>query len=399
MKNSCKLYNCIPILSNRRGVLSLVMLLITSNLMGGVKSSSSNSERVFSEKIYFSTASSTIERNLVNNSFSIDNIARFLSEADTLRELSIEVIGSASPEGNHTYNISLAKKRASALCDYFRLPANTGIKTIIHNPASESSWPQLRYAEFRASFFPSKISDDNASVNDGDPDKNKNDISHTDGLPTISDYSSPNLQTDNKPENTPPSTISLSNSTRGPLHIIVGTNLLYDAALIPNIGIGICLNNRYTLWADWMYAWWSNRDKRKYWRIYGGDIEVRIQLGHGRSENPFSGHRIGAYASILTYDIQAGRSHTGIMGDKFNYAAGISYGYSLPISSRLNLDFSIGIGYMWGKYMKQHLVDTHDVWQSTHNRSWFGPTKAEIGLSWLIGDGNINTKSKRGGRK
>ena len=50
-----------------------------------------------------------------------------------------------------------------------------------------------------------------------------------------------------------------------------------------------------------------------------------------------------------------------------------------PISSRLNLDFSIGIGYMWGKYMKQHLVDTHDVWQSTHNRSWFGPTKAEIG--------------------
>lgn len=37
MKNSCKLYNCIPILSNRRGVLSLVMLLITSNLMGGGK--------------------------------------------------------------------------------------------------------------------------------------------------------------------------------------------------------------------------------------------------------------------------------------------------------------------------------------------------------------------------
>ena len=125
MKNSCKLYNYIPILSNCRGVLSLVMLLITSNLMGA-KSSSSNSERVFSEKIHFSTASSTIERNLVNNSFSIDNIARFLSEADTLRELSIEVIGSASPEGNHTYNISLAKKELRpyvTISDYPPIPA------------------------------------------------------------------------------------------------------------------------------------------------------------------------------------------------------------------------------------------------------------------------------------
>ena len=61
------------------------------------------------------------------------------------------------------------------------------------------------------------------------------------------------------------------------------------------------------------------------------------------------------------------------MGDKFNYAAGISYGYSLPVARRLNIDFALGIGYMWGRYMKQRLIDTHDVWQSTHNRRWFDP--------------------------
>ena len=167
-------------------------------------------------------------------------------------------------------------------------------------------------------------------MNDGDPDKNKNDISHTDGPPTISDDSSPNLQTDNKPENTPPPTISSSNSTRGPLHIIAGTNLLYDAALIPNIGIGYASTTDTHSGPTGCTHGGATVTNANTGGIYGGDIEVRIQLGHGRSENPFSGHRIGAYASILTYDIQAGRSHTGIMGDKFNYAAGISYGYSLP---------------------------------------------------------------------
>ncbi len=48
--------------------------------------------------------------------------------------------------------------------------------------------------------------------------------------------------------------------------------------------------------------------------------------------------------------------------------------------------------------MKQRLIDTHDVWQSTHNRRWFTvPTKAEISLVWLIVNGAISTKLARKG--
>lgn len=185
-------------------------------------------------------------------------------------------------------------------------------------------------------------------------------------------------------------------SASGP-RFFMTTNLLYDAALTPNIGIGVCFGGRFTIFADWMHAWWSNREKRRYWRIYGGDIEARVQLGHGRSDNPLSGHRVGVYASLVTYDFQFGRTRTGVMADKYNYAAGLSYGYSLPVGRRLNLDFSIGVGYAWGRYMKQHLEDDHDVWQSTHSKRWFGPTRAEIGLTWLIGKGNVNTPRNRKG--
>ena len=58
-------------------------------------------------------------------------------------------------------------------------------------------------------------------------------------------------------------------------------------------------------------------------------------------------------------------------------------GYSHPVGRRLNLDFTIGVGYFGGKYKKYRHIDDCYVWQSTHRLRWFGPTKAEISLVWL----------------
>ena len=80
------------------------------------------------------------------------------------------------------------------------------------------------------------------------------------------------------------------------------------------------------------------------------------------------------------------------MWDKLNYAIGVEYGYSLPISRRLNLDFTLGVGYWGGEYHEYIPSDGHYVWQSTKQRHWFGPTKAEVSLIWLIGRGNYNEK-------
>lgn len=40
----------------------------------------------------------------------------------------------------------------------------------------------------------------------------------------------------------------------------------------------------------------------------------------------------------------------GTLWDKTNYAAGVEYGYSLPVANRLNIDFTLGVGYWGGKY-------------------------------------------------
>jgi hypothetical protein len=64
----------------------------------------------------------------------------------------------------------------------------------------------------------------------------------------------------------------------------------------------------------------------------------------------------------------------------------VEYGYSVKIAKRFNIDFSLGVGYLWGEY-KEYIPDAgRYVWQATKQRKWIGPTNAEISLVWLIGN-------------
>lgn len=167
----------------------------------------------------------------------------------------------------------------------------------------------------------------------------------------------------------------------------VKTNMLYDAALIPNIGVDISLGKRWSIAGNWMYAWWKNDRKHNYWRTYGGDIEMRYWFGSKNRKEQLAGHHIGLYGQMITYDFELGGR--GYLGEKWSYAGGISYGYSLPVGRRFNIDFTLGVGYLEGEYMEYDPIDGHYVWQSTKNRRWYGPTKAEVSLVWLIGKKNL----------
>ena len=116
----------------------------------------------------------------------------------------------------------------------------------------------------------------------------------------------------------------------------------------------------WSVGAEWMYAWWGGRAHDRYWRTYGGDLEVRRYFGRRASEKTLAGHHLGLY------------------------------GYSLPVCERLHFDFGIGIGYLGGEYETYDPRDGHYVWQRTRKLRWVGPTKAEVSLVWLIG----NAKSK-----
>lgn len=186
-------------------------------------------------------------------------------------------------------------------------------------------------------------------------------------------------------------------------YFAIKTNMLYDALAIPNIGVEVSLGRRWSLAADWMYAWWSNNNKHRYWRVYGGGLSARKWFGHASEQKPLQGHHIGINAQILTYDIEFGGKGymagepEGSLWNRLNYAFGAEYGYSMPIAKRLNIDFSLVAGYMGGRYYEYIPIDGHYVWQATNNRHWWGPTKIEVTLVWLLGNNNYNVK--KGGNK
>lgn len=179
------------------------------------------------------------------------------------------------------------------------------------------------------------------------------------------------------------------------------TNMLFDAALVPNLGAEFYLGKNISLYCEWMYAWWDNNPHHRYWRIYGGDLGLRWWFGRKANEKPLTGHHLGIYGGILTFDFEIG--DTGYLGgkpggtlwDRWLLNTGIEYGYSLPIAKRLNIDFSIGLGYMGGNYIKYYPFDNDYYFDKEYKMQYFGPTKAEISLVWLIGKGNTN--SKKGG--
>lgn len=168
-----------------------------------------------------------------------------------------------------------------------------------------------------------------------------------------------------------------------PFTMAVYSNLLFDALAIPNLGAEFYLGKNLSVGANWMYAWWSRDSRHRYWRTYGGDIHARYWFGKSARVKPLSGHHVDVYGQMLTYDFELGGR--GYLGDRWTWGAGLAYGYSLPLSRRLNIDFTVGFGYAGGEYKKYHPDEGCYVWESTHRLNWFGPTKAEISLVWLIG--------------
>lgn len=168
----------------------------------------------------------------------------------------------------------------------------------------------------------------------------------------------------------------------------IAANGLLWAGLVPNLGLKIHVKGPWSVGIDGMYAAWSRPGRHRYYRIKGGNIALNYRLNTPEPNNSFTGHHLGLYASLLCYDLQFGGR--GVLSDKYNYAVGLSYTWSLPLTRRLNLDLSVGAGYLWGRYEKHRPIDDHDVWTATRRIGWFGPTQAGVSLVWNIGSGKGN---------
>ena len=401
-------------------------------------------ETVDSVEFFFPQGKSVLLPEFRSNMESIGRVDSILhdSTATAVRVNSLRITGAASPEGPVDLNNRLSDRRAERIAETF--PGLNGFRGADFSTSFLGrDWSSLRDLVTADSRVPYRrevlalldeiITSDEARGGEREADHNLGRLKALrGGVPYSYLYTNlfPDLRysrvyidytrvpradlslTPPQAEVHPPyTTIGLTyialipteqENTRRNFYMSLKTNLLYDALALPTVGAEFYVGRNISVGADWTYGWWSRNSSHRFWRAYGGDLFARWWFGRKAHEKPLTGHHLGIYAGITTYDFEFGGKGRmgglpgGTLWDRCMKMAGVEYGYSLPVARRLNIDFTVGIGYFGGKVMKYEPEGDGYLWKSTNHIQWFGPTKAEVSLVWLIGAGNCNRK---GGEK
>ena len=169
---------------------------------------------------------------------------------------------------------------------------------------------------------------------------------------------------------------------RAPLFALK-TNLLFDAALMPNVEIEIPLGGRWSLNGEYLFPWWTAGHNKYCLKILMGSLETRIWLGN-RHREVLTGHFLGLYAATGKYDLQW--KENGYQSQSPIVAAGLSYGWAARIARHLHLELSMGVGLMHTRYRHYRMHNNYRtlLWQENGNYTWLGPAKAKVSLVWLL---------------
>ena len=162
------------------------------------------------------------------------------------------------------------------------------------------------------------------------------------------------------------------------------TNILTDLALSPSIGLECQTNTGWAWQFDYAGAWWNSDNRHRYWSDYGFHTELRYYLRHDNLDSPYRGHHLGAYGWVLTYDFEFGGKGWQCANLANTFGFGLSYGYSLPLSRRWGMDFTIGIGYLQSRYTEYYPMFGKYIRTDDKKFNWTGPSKAEVSLVYNL---------------
>ncbi|GHT62686.1 hypothetical protein AGMMS50239_16680 [Bacteroidia bacterium] len=168
----------------------------------------------------------------------------------------------------------------------------------------------------------------------------------------------------------------------------VSTNLLYDAALLPNLSIELAFN-RQSLLLQGAWSWWDTGSPN-YWSHRIQMLWIENRYWWGDRPQALTGFFTGIYGAVGTYDVRLfpkGGEPLGFLSN-LSYSAGLTGGYSLPLSRRWNLNFNLGVGYLGGEYNEYNHSSCADCYpkRSTKQRRYIGPTQAAVSIVYKLND-------------
>ena len=170
------------------------------------------------------------------------------------------------------------------------------------------------------------------------------------------------------------------------IDVALKSNLLYDALMWTNYGVEVPLTikqQQFSLNYDHQFSWWRwGKRKYEYANRYfqmGGEIRWWF-LPTNRTQikrDNLCGHFTGLYFMGGKYEFQWRRKWC-YLGEF--WSTGLTYGYALPVSRHLNVEFAVSAGYAPIAY--RHFIPADDYSRLYVDRSDMG-THHYIGITKL----------------
>lgn len=183
------------------------------------------------------------------------------------------------------------------------------------------------------------------------------------------------------------------------------SNLLYDALSLVNFSIEIPLADKFSLLYYHQFPWWRwGKANNKYCLRFlsiGGEarwwfaLKPKEKTEKRIRRDRLVGHFFGLYSESGRYDLQRRRD---VCYQGEFWSVGLSYGYSMPIGRRMNLELSLSAGYASIPYRGYTPSEDYETLWRDYDKigtwGYFGLTKAQVSL--VI---PITAKDKKGGKR
>ena len=170
----------------------------------------------------------------------------------------------------------------------------------------------------------------------------------------------------------------------------IKTNLLYDSALIANVGAEFMLAPRWTLNLPISYNGWSYPDREYIYRNATIQPEARFWFCES-----FIGPFVGMHVQGGAYNFGMIPNNIKFLGNDFsqltNYryqgyfgGGGVTVGTAIALGRSVNFELEIGFGYAYAVYDKFQCVDCGRKIETGVPVHYVGPTKAGINLVYVF---------------
>ncbi|MCH5221708.1 MAG: DUF3575 domain-containing protein [Muribaculaceae bacterium] len=173
----------------------------------------------------------------------------------------------------------------------------------------------------------------------------------------------------------------------GKNNVSVKTNLLYDAGANVNVGAELRLAKKWSIDLSVDFNDWTIKEhKWKHWFV---QPEGRYWFCDAFAKHFVGFHAIGGQYNIGNLDTKIsflGSDFSKLNGHRYQgwgLGAGLAYGYALPLHRNWNLEFEIGVGYVYFNYDVFECRNCGKKTGSGHH-NYVGPTKAALNLVYIF---------------